>query len=236
MTESIQNISYGTSKVTYLLKFSNRKTLGIKVLPDSSIVVIAPNNSKLSDITKRVHSKIPWIIRQQLNFQSFHPFTPARKYVNGESHLYLGRQYKLRVTKSKFDQIKFSAGQVFLTAKNTETAYLEDLLKSWYKKKAEKIFSEVVASSFEKFNRYKIPYPTIQIRYMKKRWGSCSPSGKIILNPELIKAPKASIEYVVIHELCHLVQPNHTKAFLNLQEKIMPDWKKWKNRLEYCLA
>ena len=102
--------------------------------------------------------------------------------------------------------------------------------------KAQSIFNEVIQSSFEKFSRYNIPFPTIQIRQMKKRWGSCTPTGKIILNPELIKAPKACIEYVIIHELCHLVHPNHNIAFLNLQEKIMPEWKKWKARLEYCLA
>jgi len=71
---------------------------------------------------------------------------------------------------------------------------------------------------------------------MAKRWGSCTKAGKIILNVELIKAPKGSIEYVIIHELCHLVQHNHTKAFFDLQNIMMPDWKKWKERLEYCLA
>ena len=71
---------------------------------------------------------------------------------------------------------------------------------------------------------------------MAKRWGSCTPNGKIILNPELIKAPKGSIEYVIIHELCHLIHHNHTKAFYNLQQRMMPDWKKWKERLEYSLV
>jgi predicted metal-dependent hydrolase len=212
ITESIKNISFGSDIISFLLKYSNRKTLGIKVYPDSSIIVIAPNNSKESDILKKVHSKVPWIIRQQLNFQSYHPFTPTRKFVNGESHLYLGRQYKLRLVISNENKIKISAGQIFFSTKNTDPTYLENLLKSWYKIRAQKIFNEVVSASFEQFHRYKIPFPIIQIRHMNKRWGSCSPSGKIILNQELIKAPKASIEYVIIHELCHLVHPNHTKA------------------------
>jgi hypothetical protein len=109
-------------------------------------------------------------------------------------------------------------------------------LKEWYRNKAAKIFFDVLNSSFPKFSNYKIPFPVIQIRFMPKRWGSCTPSGKIILNPELIKAPKASIEYVITHELCHLIHPNHTKSFFNLQQKLMPDWKKWKQRLEYHLA
>ena len=236
MIETIKHITFGPDKISFLLKYSSRKTLGIKVHPDCSIVIIAPYNSQESEILKMVHSKASWIIRQQLNFQSYHPFTPPRKFINGESHLYLGRQYKLGVNKSAENRVKIFAGQLMVCSKNVQTDNLEKMINEWYKTKAKKIFSEVLDSSFEKFERYKIPHPVVQIRFMTKRWGSCTPTGKIILNPELIKAPKGSIEYVIIHELCHMVYPNHTKAFMNLQEKIMPDWKKWKARLEYCLA
>lgn len=236
MSEELKHITFGSDKVFFRLKYSNRKTLGIKVHPDNSIEVIAPSGSAEADILRKVKSKAPWILRQQLNFQNYHPFTPQRKFINGETHLYLGRQYKLNVIKSDENKIKINAGKLIINAKNVQFSNLDSLIISWYKSKALKIFSEVLTSSFEKFARYNIRYPDVQIRFMAKRWGSCSPSGKIILNPELIKAPKASIEYVIIHELCHLVHPNHTKAFLNLQEKIMPDWKKWKDRLEYCLA
>ena len=71
---------------------------------------------------------------------------------------------------------------------------------------------------------------------MHYRWGSCSPKGRILLNPELIKAPKACIEYVIVHELCHLVYQDHTKAFFDLQEREFPEWKKWKTKLEQLLA
>jgi predicted metal-dependent hydrolase len=71
---------------------------------------------------------------------------------------------------------------------------------------------------------------------MPTRWGSCTPKGKIILNPELIKAPKGCIEYVIIHELCHLVHHDHTQKFIDLQTKEMQDWEKWKNKLEKLLA
>lgn len=236
MTAALKQISFGSDRISFLLKYSNRKTLGIKIHPDSSVEVIAPFDSIESEIIKKVKSKAPWILRQQMNFQNFHPFTPPRKFINGESHMYLGRQYKLRVIESNENQIKLYAGKLIISSANIESDKLFAQLMSWYKSKAHKVFSEVIASSYEKFNRYKIPFPVLQIRFMSKRWGSCTSSGKIILNTELIKAPKGSIEYVIIHELCHLVHPNHTRAFINLQEKIMPDWKKWKNRLEYSLA
>jgi len=236
MSETYKHINFGSKHFSFLLKYSDRKTLGIKIYPDNSIEVIAPFNSSEADIIKKVKSKSPWIIRQQLNFQSYHPFTPSRKYINGETHLYLGRQYKLKINKSSEDHVKISCGQIIINTKNIQPLNLEKIVNAWYKERANKIFLEVLAVSFDKFSTNKITYPDLQIRFMSKRWGSCTPSGKIILNPELIKAPKASIEYVILHELCHLVHPNHNKSFLNLQERIMPDWKKWKERLEYCLA
>ena len=114
--------------------------------------------------------------------------------------------------------------------------YLEKKLNEWYKEKAIFHFEELLDSSLEKFNKYKIEKPILDIRLMQKRWGSCTKSGKIILNTELIKAPKGSIEYVVIHELCHLVHHNHNKEFYDLQNRLSPDWKKWKEKLEQTLS
>lgn len=82
----------------------------------------------------------------------------------------------------------------------------------------------------------KIEPESIVFRDMPTRWGSCTPKGKIILNPELIKAPKGCIEYVIIHELCHLIYLDHTRKFIDLQTKEMPDWEKWKTKLENLLA
>lgn len=236
MTNPAHNITFGNNKINFSLKYSNRKTLGIKVLPDATVVVTAPVNSKKPEILKKVKSKAPWILRQQLNFQHYHPFTPPRKYINGETHLYLGRQYKLKIVESCLNSIVLYRGQIIINVTKTHSDHIEKSLKEWYRNKAAKIFSEILNSSFPKFSNYKISFPVIQIRFMPKRWGSCTPAGKIILNPELIKAPKTSIEYVIIHELCHLVHPNHTNSFLNLQFKMMPDWKKWKNQLEYFLV
>lgn len=109
-------------------------------------------------------------------------------------------------------------------------------MSEWYREKASVHFEETLKKIIPLFARYKIDLPELQVRQMSTRWGSCTPKGKVILNPELIKAPKGSIEYVIIHELCHLVHHNHTRAFYDLQETIMPDWKKWKERLEMTLV
>jgi predicted metal-dependent hydrolase len=236
MVHSIQQVSYGSKSIEYNLSFATRKSLGIKVLPDGLVSVIAPNDTSLIDINKKVKSKANWILKQQAFFCSYKPNTPERKYVNGETHLYLGRQYKLQIIEDAINEIKIYRGAMIMKTKKTNPEYLEKKLNEWYKEKAIFHFGELLNSSLEKFIKYKIEKPVLDIRLMQKRWGSCTKSGKIILNTELIKAPKGSIEYVVIHELCHLIHYNHNKDFYDLQNRLSPNWEKWKEKLEHALS
>lgn len=141
---------------------------------------------------------------------------------------------KLRIEDADKNEVKLYRGLLIIHCKDARN--IKEILNQWYREKAMLHFQEALKKSFILFKKHKIVKPELQIRLMEKRWGSCTPNGKIILNPELIKAPKGSIEYVVIHELCHLVHHNHTKAFYDLQKIIMPDWETWKERLELSLA
>lgn len=236
MLQSNQQVNYGSKIIEYKLSFAARKSLGIKVLPDGSVSVIAPIDTNLIDINKKIKLKANWILKQQAFFCSYKPNTPERKYINGETHLYLGRQYKLQIIEDVINEIKLYRGAMIMKTKKTNTEYLEKKLNEWYKEKAIIHFEELLDSSLEKFSKYKIEKPVLDIRLMQKRWGSCTKSGKIILNTELIKAPKGSIEYVVIHELCHLVHHNHNKEFYDLQNALSPNWEKWKEKLEHALS
>lgn len=226
--------TFGSKEINYELSYQDRKTLGIRVYPDGKVRVIAPCDTSNEKLQNKLKEKAPWIIRQQLDFLSYHPLTPPRKYINGETHLYLGRQYKLRIEEAPQNKVKLLRGRLLVFRKPNIKA--ESLLTNWYRKKAHMHFKDILQKVLPLFARYNIPKPELLIRQMPTRWGSCTPKGKVILNPELIKAPKGSIEYVIIHELCHLIHHNHTKAFYELQETIMPDWKKWKERLENTLS
>lgn len=234
MVEDIHIVQFGSAVIEYELDFQDRKNLTIKVYPDCTVKIIAPFDSPLEKIEKQIKKKAPWIIKQQREFLSYQPFTPERIYVNGETHLYLGRQYKLRVEKDNKNEVKLYRGRITVLCKDENKA--KEILNKWYREKAFIHFEEVLTKVLPLFKKYEIIKPELHIRSMEKRWGSCTPNGKIILNPELIKAPKGSIEYVIIHELCHLVHHNHTKSFYDLQEFMMPDWKKWKEKLEYSLV
>ena len=224
---------FGSREINYELSYQDRKTLGIRVYPDCRVKVIAPLDTTEEMLNMKLKEKAPWIIKQQLEFLSYQPLTPARQYINGETHLYLGRQYKLRAEQAPINEVKLFRGRIIVFKKDKVST--ENLLTEWYREKAAIHFEETLKRILPLFAKYKLNYPVLQIRQMATRWGSCTAKGKVILNPELVKAPKGSIEYVIIHELCHLIHHNHTRAFYDLQESIMPNWKKWKERLENTL-
>ena len=234
-------IQFGSKQIDFNLEYSNRKTLGITVKPDLSVLVKAPVDTTLEKVEEKLRKKASWIIRQKSFFLTFYPKTPAKKYVGGETHLYLGRQYQLKVKSEKFkvinEEVKLKGR--FLEIITNDKNNVKKLVEEWYLVKAKSKFYEIALPLFGKFVKtHNLSLLTfhLSLRSMPTRWGSCTPKGKIILNPELIKAPKGCIEYVIIHELCHLVHHDHTQRFIDLQTKEMKDWEKWKMKLEKLLA
>lgn len=227
-------IQFGSKKIEFLIEYSNRKTLGITVTPDLDVLVNAPIDSPLDKIKEKLLKKAPWIIKQQSFFLSFQPKTPPRRYVGGETHLYLGRQYLLKIESGKKESVKLKGR--FIVVQTSDKSKIEKLVKEWYLFHAKSKFREIAQPLIDRFKRYNVEPDSIVVRDMPTRWGSCTPKGKIILNPELIKAPKGCIEYVIIHELCHLIYLDHTSKFIELQTKEMPDWERWKLKLENLLA
>lgn len=230
---SYHHIKFGSKRIDFQLLFGSRKTLGIKVYPDCTVTVTAPNGADLDRILTKLKEKAPWIQKQQNEFLSYHPLTPPRKYVNGETHLYLGRQYRLKLQPARIDDVKVSRGKIVVYVRQGSA---KRVLEKWYREKAGEYFSKVLRQQLPRFMDFKIKQPELLVRVMRTRWGSCTRTGQVILNPELIKAPKICIEYVVVHELCHLVHHNHTKKFYSLQQRMMPDWLKAKERLERALV
>lgn len=228
------SIQYGSKIIEFEVLFTNRKTLGITVTPELNVLVKAPINSSIDHIKEKLIKKAPWIIKQHSFFLSFHPKTTERKFISGETHLYLGRQYLLKVELDYSDSVKLKGK--YIEIKTTDKTNAKKLLTDWYLHQAKTKFKVIAQDLILHFKKYKVEPSSIILREMPTRWGSCTAKGKIILNPELIKAPKGCIEYVIIHELCHLIHHDHTRKFIDLQTTEMPDWEKWKMKLENLLA
>jgi predicted metal-dependent hydrolase len=231
-----QTVQFGKRTIPFTIHYADRKSLGLQVHPDCSVHAIAPQNSKEADIIKKVRQKAGWILKQQEHFISFLPLTSPRKYVNGETHLYLGRQYRLKKIQADGNQVKIYRGFIEVHTKSLTNEWVELILQDWYKAKAKDIFASLLTEIVEGTSRFQNRRLSLHTKAMPTRWGSCSPSGRITLNSELVKAPKACIEYVIIHELCHLIYPNHNKKFFRLLSSLMPDWEKWKGRLERSMT
>ncbi len=230
----MQFVDFGSRRIHFHLQYSRRKTLGITINSSMEILVTAPEHADLLKIKAKIKSKARWIFKQQNFFLSFHPKTPPRRFLNGETHLYLGRQLQLRIKRNKENKILYTGRT--LEVRTTDKSKIQDILQAWYREKAQEKFLEIAKPLIESFKKYKVVPKGLFLKRMPNRWGSCTAQGKIILNPELIMAPKGCIEYVIYHELCHLVHRDHTQKFLNLQYKVMPDWAKWKTKLEKIMA
>ncbi|MDP4268967.1 MAG: SprT family zinc-dependent metalloprotease [Bacteroidota bacterium] len=235
-------IEYGSKRIDFRLEYSNRRTLGITVTPDLEVLVKAPFDAAIDVIKERLRKKAPWIIRQLSFFLSFQPRQTDRKYIGGETHLYLGKQYRLKVINEESGVMSGEGVKLkgqFLEVYSRDISRVKTLVEAWYLDKAKVKFHQLAKPLFDVFIKRNdienVDY-NLSIRQMPTRWGSCTAKGRIILNPELIKAPKACIEYVIVHELCHLIHHDHTQKFLDLQTREMPQWEKWKNKLEILLA
>lgn len=231
------SINYGTKRIEYALLKANRKRLMVEVHPDLSVKVIAPIGTSLESIEIAVKKKAKWISQQQNYFSAFLPRDTTREFKNGESHKYLGRRYILVIKKAKQGEVKLKNGQLQLsTANPLNKQEVKNQLSSWYYKHAKKKFSTLLNNAMSDFPEIKSLEPSLTIREMKKKWGSCTKKGSIILNPQLVQAPVGCVNYVIYHELCHLIEFSHRKEFYALLDLKCPNWKYWKEYLEKYMA
>ena len=226
---------YRNQQFTYIVSRSERKTLGICVHPDLTIEVRAPKESDIEDIRERVQKRRAWIVRKLREFEAYHPIQVPKVYKSGATHLYLGRQYRLKVENGDRNHVKVSGSELLVTVYPTSTPHRA--LWTWYAERADEWFPKILDEVFPRFERYGISKPTLKHKFLQKRWGSCKViNNRLLLNTELIMAPRAGIEYVVTHELTHLIHPHHTAEFYGVMDTVMPDWRMWKRRLEESLA
>lgn len=232
----VYNLSYGSDTFKIRIQFDSFNEMVLTVYPDLEIVARFPKGTKMSEIESKLSKRKPWIQKQIHYFENFLPILPARRYVRGETHLFLGKQYILRSKQGSRSEVELDRNQLIITCKFPEkTEYIEKTLNAWYNRQARRLMTqrfEVLLSSLKK---YKLKIPVLKFRKMQKRWGSCSLEGIILLNTELIKAPIACVDYVIIHEFCHLKFPKHDFRFYRMLSDILPDWKYRKDRLERSL-
>ena len=232
------HVVYGGQRIDFVVVRRRRKTLEIAVEPDASVVVAAPLDAPIEAIAEKVRRRAAWVREQQRFFSQFMPRTPERRYLAGETHLYLGRQYRLKVVHMGRPGVEMVRGFIIVHTREPDRPEVtRRLVDNWYRKQARAKFAERLDVSLARFPDPEAFRPRgLIVRRMEKRWGSLSPSGRLLLNRRLIEAPVDTIDYVIAHELCHMAEPHHGAAFYRLLDRVMPDWAGRKGRLEERLA
>jgi predicted metal-dependent hydrolase len=232
MTMQADVVKWGTTEIPYRYEFSRRKTISIQVHPDLSVLIKAPLGTTLETIRTFISRRGAWIKRSWRDFEQYLPKQPPRRYINGETHRYLGRQYRLKAIQGETNAVKCLRGYLWVeTKEEPKPEKVKKLLDSWYRSHAKVIFEDRLISCLEKARKEKIPFPLLTIRTMVSRWGSASSSGRITLNLRLIMVPKECIDYVILHELCHLKIKHHGPQFWRLLERLMPDYEERRKKL-----
>lgn len=219
---------YGDYQYQYRLLYQDRRTISLTVQPSLNIIIRCPSGHSKEKIEKFLKRKWYWLEIQIKELKKFQRKTGKKEYVSGESFLYLGRQYRLLIKKSQENNVGLNKGRIVVETDKSKSN--KKLLEDWYQQKAEQIFKERYSEVLKKFD-YEFT-PKLTLRKMEKRWGSFLAKKKILLNPELIKASKECIDYVITHELCHMKYQNHGNAYYKFLATKCPDWKKIKDKLE----
>lgn len=227
-------LRYGDREVAFSLTETRRlkSKILIHVRPNGEIEVETPLASKPSDVRSAIQKRARWIFDNLNSASGGRSYAIPREYVGGEAHFYLGRRYRLDVLKdAQRPSVKLVGGALRVIAPATDRAAIKKLLSQWYRVRAGEYFSKRLAHLVSEIEWLKVP-PEMRLLAMRRQWGSCSPSGSIILNPALIRAPRQCIDYVLLHELCHLKEHNHSKRFYSLLERKCPGWKATKFELD----
>jgi predicted metal-dependent hydrolase len=220
-------------EISYQVIYSSRRTLSINILPDASVIVRAPYRTSEKTIIKLVNSKATWIRKHTEKFRKNDSKNPARLFADGQKHLFRGKESVLRVEKSPKPYCRFLDNTIEIgTAYPDHQQAVKSLLYQGYKNEAGKLFPESLQRILREKEHYGFRVSALRIRTMRSRWGSCSGQGVISLNTELIRLPDTYLEYVILHELCHLRHHNHGAGFYELLSELFHDWKAVRKELK----
>lgn len=231
MLQKNYKLNSGNKSVEIEIHYAFKKNLSLSIYPDKRVVARIPYGMPKKSVENYFLLKKKWILKHLEHFEQ-HPPEREKKYVNGESFQFLGKEYSLKTERGK-KQVTLEKDKLIVHVSDPDDAELvEKTLQKWYRDQAIEIISPLYFEWINKLSYLKLPKTTLRFYKMKRRWGSCSNTAVITLNSELIKKDPALIDYIIVHEICHLKVPAHNKAFYLLLGSIIPDWKEKRKELK----
>lgn len=223
---------HNDKEIFFNVCYRKRKTMEIRIIPPNNITVISPKGLTQESIIKMVDKKKNWIIKKLDLVKNIETKTSNKELTEDEIFLFLGNAYKLKLVEDcdvKKIKISVEFQNLYVSYGNFDKAKLKDTIELWYREMGQKIISERVSFYQIYFN---IMPKKIQIKEQKKRWGSCTSDNKLLFNWRIIMAPLEVIDYIVVHEMCHMIEKNHSNNYWNLVKFIMPNYKEYRKWLK----
>ena len=229
MHRDIYRFQHENQDFAISIRYSYRKTIGICVQKGKKVVVTAPFGTDFAYIKSVIQRKSRWIAQKITEVERYRSMEPITEYKSGQSLKILGRDYTIKVMQVP----DFEEEQIIQEPKlvkvyvydRTQQERIHLLIEDWYRNSALLYLSQKFEECYEKIKKYKIKKPLYYLRNMKNRWGSCTSKGTILLNPEIFQLPSHCIEYIILHELCHLKHHNHSPRFYRFLDTVLPEWK-----------
>lgn len=216
-----------TVTIEYDLVRSRRKTVGIYISPGGGIEVRAPRYATRAQVQAFVDAKTDWILRH-LDAQKALPQPEPLTYEQGARHYYLGEEHQLQLGRRPVAVADVPVIALNIRAESAELASPDKVaaaLNTWYRRQGLRLLTQRHDYWREQLQAWNLPPSEVKLRLMKRRWGSCSRSGTITFNTQLVRYPMHCVDAVVVHELCHLLEFNHSKRFYALMDSAYPQWR-----------
>lgn len=224
-------INYGTKDIEINVEFKDRKTISISIEPPRNIAVMAPIGMNEDEIKEAVKSKGAWIVQKLFEFKNIESKKVNREFVNGESFMYLGRNYSLQIHINEDlhngNVVKLFRGKFHVYVNEKSDEIISKALEEWYREKTE----EQILKRIKYYQKFFNKKPTsIKVKEQKKRWGSCTAKNELLFNWRCVMAKATSLDYIIVHEMCHMYYKNHSQEFWDLVASVMNDYevrKEW---------
>lgn len=223
---------YGSRIITFNLIYRKRKTMSIEVETTGEVTVIAPVGTSTEDIMEKVKSRAGWIVSKQYESKFINDTKINREAVSGESYMYLGRNYSLDIrVDENIDNIsvKLFQGKFVVNTYIKDEDLIKKAMENWYREKTLAKVKERVSYYSSYFND---EVTDVKVKEQKKRWASCTSKNELLFNWRCVMAPVFVLDYIVVHEMCHMEYKNHSKDFWNRVYAVMPDYEVRKSWLK----
>jgi predicted metal-dependent hydrolase len=228
------HVTWGSTEIRYQIRRSARRgTVSIGIDPKDGVMIVAPNQTPIDRLDRVVRAKAPWIVRKLRRQSDLPPPPPSREFVSGETFAYLGRQYRLRVIGGEPRPLRLTRGRLEVSIPagldaEHHAAYVRAAMLDWYRRRAADRLRPLAATWSERMG---VQLGRVHVRDQAKRWGSCDHAGNLRLNWRIVQAPKRLIEYVVAHEIVHVLHADHGRTFWAALGRVMPDYEARRDEL-----